>query len=75
MLVPMNGLFDSVFRFDLFRKYGVQMLVPKGRIKFITTEGVGMNPPFQAVYVCWNLLPKAFCFEEDIVREENKLCY
>ena len=64
MFVPMNGIFDSKLRFDLFSKNGIELLVPKGRTKFMAPDGVGNAPPFQTVYVCWNLLPKAFCFEE-----------
>ena len=65
MLVPINGIFDNKLRFELFRKNGIELLVPKGRIKFITSDGVGVAPPFQTVYVCWKFLPQAFCFEED----------
>ncbi len=64
MFVPMNGIFDSKLRFDLFSKNGIELLVPKGRTKFDTLDGVKNAPPFQTVYVCWRLLPKAFCFEE-----------
>lgn len=64
MLVPCNGLFDSKKRFRLFRKYGVQLLVPDGRTKFISPDGrQTFAPPFQAVYACWGLLPRTICWE------------
>jgi len=66
MLVGMNGLFDSGKRFGLFRRYGIQILVPKGRTKFIgRADGKLLQPPFQTIYVCWNLLPETIMFEQD----------
>lgn len=66
MLVGMNSLFDSKKRFGMFREYGCQILVPDGRTKFVEkTDGKLFSPPFQAVYVCWNLLPKTICFEQE----------
>ena len=66
MLVGMNGLFDSKKRFGMFREYGCQILVPNGRTKFIgRADGKLLPPPFQTIYVCWNLLPKQICFQEE----------
>ena len=70
MLVNFNGIFDSAKRFGMFRKYGVQLLVPKQRTRFISTENSSKNsPPFKCLYVCWKLLPKDIVFEQ----EENGL--
>lgn len=66
MLVGMNGLFDSKKRFGMFRKKGCQILVPDGRTKFIgRSDGKLFAPPFQAVYVCWKLLPKTIMFQDE----------
>lgn len=74
MLVGMNGLFDSKKRFGMFREYGCQILVPDGRTKFIgRADGQMFAPPFQAVYVCWKLLPETICFEKDPVESGNSL--
>ena len=74
MLVGMNGLFDSKKRFGMFREHGCQILVPDGRTKFISkTDGTLLQPPFQAIYVCWRLLPEAICFEKDPVESGNSL--
>ena len=66
MLVGMNGLFDSKKRFGMFRENGCQILVLNGRTKFIgRQDGKSLQPPFQTIYVCWNLLPQTIMFEED----------
>ena len=66
MLVGMNGIFDSKRRYGMFSKNGIQILVPNGRTKFIQKDNKQLiQPPFQAVYVCWNLLPKQICFEAE----------
>lgn len=65
MLVGMNGLFDSKFRFGLFSYYGIQILVPDGRTKFINKDNNELvSPPFQAIYVCWNLLTNTIMYEQ-----------
>ena len=47
MLVGMNGLFDSKGRRNMFSKYGIQILVPDGRTKFISIEDKKLvAPPF-----------------------------
>lgn len=66
MLVGMNGLFDNKTRFGLFSHYGCQILVPNGRTKFINKENNEFtSPPFQTIYVCWNLLPETIMFQQD----------
>lgn len=65
MLVGMNGLFDSKFRFGLFSYYGIQILVPDGRTKFINKDNNELvSPPFQAIYLCWNLLTNTIMYEQ-----------
>lgn len=62
MIMNFNGLFDSKSRFETFRDANFELLIPKGRIKFITNEGVQRSPSFQSVYVCNGLLPKQMVF-------------
>lgn len=65
MLMNMNGIFDNRKRFDLFSNNGVQMLVPCGRTNFFQIEEKQKSSPnFQAVYVCYKLLPQDIVFEE-----------
>ena len=66
MLVGMNGIFDSKKRYGLFRDHGIQFFVIKGRIRFFN-ESCNKNvaPPFQTIYVCWNLLPETIMFQQD----------
>ena len=75
MLVSMNGIFDSKSRFSMFRDNGIQILVPNGRTKFISNADKKLvSPPFQAVYVCHNFLPKTICYEgESPVKSGNEL--
>ena len=66
MLVNFNGIFDSAKRFGMFRKYGVQLFVPKHRTSFISKDNADKkSPPFKCLYVCWNLLPEQIVFEQD----------
>lgn len=63
MLLNMNGIFDASFRFNLCKHGGVQLLIPHGRTRFIRCDGTTAQPPFLAVYVCRNLLPRDIVFE------------
>lgn len=65
MLMNINGIFDSQKRFGLFREHGVQLFVVRGRIRFFGDENGKQAPPFQTIYVCWNLLPQTIMFEQD----------
>ena len=66
MLVSMNGVFDSAKRYGLFSKFGVQFFIMQGRIKFFNAEFKDkVAPPFQTIYVCWNLLPETIMFQQD----------
>lgn len=74
MLVGMNSIFDSKKRFAMFRDNHIQILVPNGRTKFISTDDRKLiSPPFQAVYVCWKLLPHTICFEGQVICDGNDL--
>lgn len=60
-----NGLFDSKKRSEIFRNHNVELLVPKGRMKFCHKElGLLKNPNFQSIYVCNKLLEKQIVFDD-----------
>ena len=70
MLVNPNGIFDARQRYNFFRRYGVQLFIPKRRTKFIKHgTDLMISPPFLTVYVCWKFLPETIMFEQ----EENGL--
>ena len=65
LVMNFNGLFDSRKRAEVFRKNGVEILVPKGRMKFEHKDrGVLNSPNFQSVYVCHNILDKQIVFSD-----------
>lgn len=63
MLLNMNGIFDASFRFELCKSKGVQLFIPHGRTRFIKRDGTTAQPPFLAIYVCHDLLPRQIVFE------------
>ena len=65
LVMNFNGLFDSRKRAEIFRKNGVEILVPNGRMKFEHKDrGVLNSPNFQSVYVCHNILYKQIVFSD-----------
>ena len=64
MLMNYNGLFDNRKRFVLFKNYGVEILVPSGRIAFFNNDHKAKTPMFQSVYVCNQMLNKQIEFAE-----------
>lgn len=65
LIINFNGLFDSKKRVDIFRKHRVEMLIPRGRMKFYHKEkGLLNSPNFQSIYVCNKLLNDQIVFDE-----------
>lgn len=65
LIINMNGLFDSKKRFNLFKNNSVQLLIPRGRMKFIAKDVGKLNSPnFQSIYLCNHLLEKPIVFDE-----------
>jgi hypothetical protein len=65
LIINFNGLFDSKQRADIFRKHNVEMLIPRGRMKFFHRDREFLNSPnFQSIYVCNHLLDKQIVFDE-----------
>lgn len=57
MVINFNGLFDNRKRFEMFSKNGIQLLIPKGRMKFFQEDGLIKNSPnIQSIYVCYKVL-------------------
>ena len=65
LVMNFNGLFDSKKRVRLFKDNDIQILVPFGRMKFISRDrGLLNSPNFQSVYVCNRLLEKQIEFSD-----------
>lgn len=65
LIMNMNGIFDSKQRYEMFKDKTVEFLIPKGRMKFFTEDGVTKNSPnFQSIYVCSKMLDKQIKFSE-----------
>lgn len=64
MIMNFNGLFDSKKRADIFKEHRVELLVPRGRMKFCHKDkGLLNSPNFQSVYVCNHLLENQIVFD------------
>ena len=61
MLLPADRLV-GVDRFPLFAQHGIQRLIPNKRIQFISERDTACN--FNAVWLCWRLLPQPIVFAE-----------
>ena len=65
LIMNFNGLFDSRKRADIFREHKVEMLVPRGRMKFYHRDRGFLNSPnFQSIYICNRLLDDQIVFDE-----------
>lgn len=69
MLFNMTGIFSAQNRFALCSRHGVELFIPKKRIKYFTDyadpEGSTVkSPPFLSVYVCHKLLPERLILED-----------
>lgn len=58
LILNFNGLFDSKTRWQMFKDNGIEILVPRGRMKFFNEECKGNSPNFQSVYVCKGMTDK-----------------
>jgi hypothetical protein len=65
LIMNFNGLFDSKKRVNRFRDHTVEMLIPRGRMKFIHKDkGLLNNPNFQSIYVCSHVLNDQITFDD-----------
>ena len=64
LLMPLTTL-EGIKRGALFKKYGIQLIIPNRRINFITPSGKGSGAWFQVAWFTWGLnLPKDLIFVE-----------
>lgn len=76
LIMNFNGLFDSKKRWEMFKDNGVEILVPLGRMAFVSKEKGKLNSPnFQSVYVCHGILDNqieyAYMNKEDLEVANN----
>lgn len=67
MLVGVVGLFESQFRFNLFKNNDFEIMYFNKRIAFFQDYAEptpSLNPPFSSVYVTHRVLPRQIIFEE-----------
>ena len=60
LLLPTNTI-DTKYRFDFYKKYGLEILLFNKRINYIGSKNA---PPFASAWFCWNILPERLVFEE-----------
>jgi len=61
LLMPLTAL-EGIFRGALYKKYGVQLIIPNRRVNFITPNG-GSSSWFQTAWFCYRLkLPTDLMF-------------
>lgn len=61
-LMPLTAL-EGKKRGMLYKKYGIELIIPNKRINFITPSGKGSGAWFQVAWFCWRLnLPNQLNF-------------
>ena len=64
LLMPLTAL-EGKKRGALYKRYGIQMIIPNKRINFETPSGKGSGAWFQTAWFCYKLnLPKDLMFVE-----------
>ena len=61
LLLPITGLVEQG-RIRMYKKYGVQVAIPPGRINYETPSGEGSGAWFFSVWICHGLLPDNMVF-------------
>ena len=72
MLLGVVGLFESQFRFELFRDNDFEVMYMNRRVDYFKDYGEikpSKNPPFSSVYITQNMLPDRIVFEEIYKKE------
>lgn len=67
MLVGVVGLFESQFRYNLFKNNNWEIMYLNKRVDFFKSledSKPSKNPPFSTVYLTHKVLPSQICFEE-----------
>lgn len=66
LLISLSGLFESDYRFRLFKENEFEIMFFDKRIRFIkdyNKPDILSSPPYPSVYLCHNILPKKYIFE------------
>ena len=64
LLLPITTL-EGKKRGEMFRKYGIEVLVLDKRINFMKNK---KNVWFNTSWFCWNVLPEKLIFEKVIIK-------
>jgi len=67
MLVGLVGIFESQFRFKMFRDNTFEVLYLNKRVSYFkdySDQVPSLNPPFSSGYITSSILPDRICFEE-----------
>lgn len=65
LLINISGLFDSKKRYELFKNNKFEIIIFNKRVDYIKTDKTNTSGvPFSSIYLCSNVLPNQFCFEE-----------
>ena len=77
MLIASPGIFEST-RFDLFEKYGVEILVFDKRVSYFGKQGntsERTTPGFSSWYICHGVLPEKLVFKRIKKGKERPVSY
>jgi hypothetical protein len=69
MLVGVVGLFESQFRFNMFKDNKFEVMYLNKRVSYFrdyNDQKPSLNPPFSSIYLCKDILPDRIIFEEII---------
>lgn len=72
MLMGVVGLFESQARFEMFRDNEFETMYFNKRISYFQDYNEpkpSKHPPFSSIYVCHNILPDKYVFEEINTKE------
>lgn len=66
LLMNTNGLFDSSFRWDMFKNNDFTLFYLKGRVNYMKQYGKKekSSPPFQSAYICSKMFNEKIVFEK-----------
>ena len=65
LLMNYSGLFDNLNRFEMFRTYGIELYILRGRTGFIRrANGFCAKPLFQSIYLCHNIFKDKIVYQK-----------
>lgn len=62
--------FVKVLDFDMFEKYGCEMMWLSPRVSYIRPDCSNSSVPFQSGYLCYKMLPSQLVFERINKKED-----